>query len=695
MAMIRLLMLTILLALAVPAPGAEIPADVRMAVATKSARVLIALELPATQRADKAAIAEVRSEVLAALPPDSYTLRRSFISLPALAAEIDAKALAVLAVHPDVLAVSLDEGGSGAMLQAAPLAQAQDLGVLGLDGRGTRVAVVDSGILRVHGDFAGRIVAEQCFCSSSSGSGGCCPNGRSTQSGSGAATDEHGHGTNVSGILAGAGAIAPPGVLPAAEIVAVRVLDRNNRFCCLSDVLAALDWIRNQQPTVRVINASLGTSSLFPDDCDSASSSATLAATAVAQLRQNRTLLVSSSGNQRADNAMAIPACVRDTVSVGATWDLNAATQTVLNCTDAPVSVHQATCFSNSSATTDVYAPGALITSSGINGGTSTFAGTSQASPIVAGCAAALVQAVPDASLDQVVAALRHTPQRVTDPKNGRSFPRLDCRESIKALQYTTRPNRSGFYSASANPGYALHLTHQDDTIAVAWYTYAENFRPVWFIAAATLQTDGRYVGDYLQSSGTPLAQIQGTAAVQSSRVRGQLSLQFRDNGLLDLRFTPNGESEQQRLLEPLAYAQPVPVCRYTLDGRADAANHTDLWWNPAENGWGLGLAEQGNSIFLAWYTYASDGAPQWITGLLTRSPDGGFRGELNRALEGTPYNLPPDGAMTSFPLPVVGNATLRFDDGEHARFDYSIDGHNRSVTVERFVFGSLRQLCQ
>lgn len=688
-------MMAALLALAAAAPGATIPANVQAAVSTQTARVLIALDLPTAQRANKAAIADLRSEVLAALPPDSYALRRSFRSLPALAAEIDARALAVLAEHPNVLAVTLDEGGSGAMLQAAPLAQVQDLGALGLDGRGMRVAVVDSGIQAVHGDFAGRIVAEQCFCSSSSGSGGCCPNGRATQSGAGAATDEHGHGTNVSGILAGAGDIAPPGVLPAAEIVAVRVLDRNNRFCCLSDVLAALDWIRNEQPSVRVINASLGTSSLFPDDCDSASNSASLAAAAVAQLRQNRTMLVSSSGNQRADNAMSIPACVRDTVSVGATWDLSAATQTVLNCTDAPVSVHQATCFTNSSATTDVYAPGALITATGINGGTSTYAGTSQASPIVAGCVAALMQAVPDATPDQVVAALRLAPERVIDPKNGRSFPRLDCRAAIKTLHYTAQPNRSGFYSASANPGYALHLTHQDDTIVVAWYTYAESFRPVWFIAAATLQPDGRYVGDYQESSGTPLTQIQGTVAVQSSRVRGRLSLQFRADGLLDFRFTPIDEGVQQRLLEPLAYAQPVPVCRYTLDGRANAGNRTDLWWNPSESGWGIGLAEQGNAIFLAWYTYASDGAPQWITGLLTRSPDGSFRGDLNRALEGTPYNLPPDGAVTSFPLPTVGNATLQFDDGEHARFDYQIAGHSRSVAVERFAFGSVRQVCQ
>ena len=87
-------------------------------------------------------------------------------------------------------------------------------------------------------------------------------------------------------------------------------------------------------------------------------------------------------------------------------------------------------------------------------------------------------------------------------------------------------------------------------------------------------------------------------------------------------------------------------MCRYTLDAREGASNHTDLWWNPAENGWGLGLAEQGEAIFLAWYSYAGDGEPQWLTGLLARQADGSFQGALNRALEGTPYTLLPDGAL-------------------------------------------------
>lgn len=669
------------------------------AVATGPARVLVSLTLPAAKAGDaraKQAIAEQREAVLADLPADSFQLQRSFATLPAFAARIDQRALAMLVADPRVSAIELDSGGSGQMLQAAPLAHVVDLQTLGLVGAGATIAVVDSGIIASHPDFTGRVVAQQCFCSAASGNGGCCPNGSATQTGAGAALDENGHGTNVSGILAGGGAVAAPGVAPAAAIVAVRVLDRNNSFCCLSDVLAAFDWIRSEHPEVQTINASLGTSSLFAGDCDNASPNATLAASALEALWHDGVLLTASAGNQRAADAMSLPACLSRALAVGATWDANAESAGAFNCTDAPVVAGQAACFGNSSAGADIYAPGAFITSSGRTGGLSTYAGTSQASPLVGGCAAIIRAAVPGARVADVRAALLGSTDRVVDAKNARSFPRLDCTAALSQLRAINARNRSGFYSASANPGYALNLTHQDDTIALAWYTYAETGRPVWFTASATAQTDGSYRGDYYQSRGVPLTQINGAPALLGAESRGRLSLRFSDNDLLELEFVPASTSlAQQRVLAPLAFANPPPRCRFSSESRSSATNMTDLWWNPAENGWGLSLAEQAGSIFLAWYSYAADNQPQWITGLLARQPDGSYLGALSRANSGTAYTLPPDGALTSFPLPTVGDASLRFVDGEHGSFRYSVDGQTRTVAIERFVFGALLQRCE
>src|SRR6185369_2708642 len=61
--------------------------------------------------------------------------------------------------------------------------------------------------------------------------------------------------------------------------------------------------------------------------------------------------------------------------------------------------------------------------------------------------------------------------------------------------------------------------------------------------------------------------------------------------------------------------------------------NYTDLWWNPAEPGWGLNLNQQSDTIFATVFTYASDRRNMWlVASSLARQPNGSFAGPLYRA---------------------------------------------------------------
>lgn len=405
-------------------PAADAPRGVRGVAAKRDA----VPKLHARVRGDVDA-------VLSKLPAraNGRVLQR-FERVPAVVLRADAATLAALNRDPRVARVDLDVGGSGAAVapdESSVLNQVHQLAALGVGGAGMKVGVVDTGIDTDHVDFLGRIVGQQCFCSVGTG---CCPNGASSQSGAGAAEDDQGHGTNVAGIIGGDGTVAPRGALPAVSLVAVKVIDRNNRFNSTADVVAALDWIASQHPDIDAVNLSLGTDALFAGDCDSAAAWTQALAVAVANLNALGAVVTASSGNNGNLTSMTAPACIRNVVSTAATWDVSGGATTFLGCTDSSIAPRQPTCFSNRNAATDLFGAGAFVRAPGFNGATSSFGGTSQAAPMVAACAAALKQAAPASTVAQRMAAMTLSSTRIQDAATARSYPFLDCRDALKLL---------------------------------------------------------------------------------------------------------------------------------------------------------------------------------------------------------------------------------------------------------------------
>src|SRR5438105_11300168 len=48
-----------------------------------------------------------------------------------------------------------------------------------------------------------------------------------------------------------------------------------------------------------------------------------------------------------------------------------------------------------------------------------------------------------------------------------------------------------------------------------------------------------------------------------------------------------------------------------TADVRAQ--NYSDIWWNPAEPGWGVTIADHETQLFAVWYTYQANGSQAWF----------------------------------------------------------------------------------
>jgi subtilisin family serine protease len=423
--------------------GAEVHAQLAKA---PYANVMVAL-IPPSQAMDAAhrqsrahEIAANVDAVLASLPTDGYRLRRRFEQVAALSMDIDVTTLELLRNDAHVLRIDLDVGGRAQMNQAAPLARVSNVRNRGFTGQQVKTAVIDSGVQLNHIDLADSIVDQQCFCSSATPGTGCCPNGLDTQGGAGSGADAEGHGTNVTGIITGNGGNAPQGGAPAAKVVIVRVLDAHGSFYSSSDIVAALDWIAVHHPDTRAINMSVGTNALFSSVCDSSASYTIALSQAVAAVNANGGVMTASSGNQASTTSVSAPACLANVIAVGAVWDAAMSNQTFLGCADTGIVADKPTCFTNSNSKVALYAPGAYTTATGLDidpftvGFSSTYGGTSQASPLVAACVADLYQLRPNLTPAQVKAALIASDVHVVDPKNGLSFPRLNCDKALTDL---------------------------------------------------------------------------------------------------------------------------------------------------------------------------------------------------------------------------------------------------------------------
>lgn len=381
--------------------------------------VIIALDAGASDDLDERRdeVTAAQDDVLAEVNDEELEVRRRYAAVPALAAVAHSEeALHRLADHPRVVRIDLDVGGTGALDDSVPVIRADLRHARGNEGTGTVVAVLDTGFDSGHDDLAGALLHEACF-GDNTGSidgTGFCPDGSDRQTGSGAAQDDAGHGTHVTGIITSVGAQAGTGVAPDAGIVAIKVLNNcsfSGCFTSFGEIVAALDYIiDNPQLGVQVVNMSLGTGTLFSGECDDATAFTQAGADAADALRAAGVTLFASAGNSGSGTQMPAPACLSSVISVGATDDDD-------NVWGS----------SNSNPETDIFAPGVSIVSSLLGGGTTSASGTSMASPHAAGCAALLIEAGDASTPDGIETRLEDSDEQVTDPTNGLTFPRIDC----------------------------------------------------------------------------------------------------------------------------------------------------------------------------------------------------------------------------------------------------------------------------
>lgn len=233
------------------------------------------------------------------------------------------------------------------------------------------VAMIDTGFNTAL--FPNNIAYEVCIVSVA-----LCPNGKQYQEGTGAATvastapTTFAHGTQVLSVLTT--------VNPDAKVIVIRVLGMNTNgrvgAYTIDDINKALGWVVDNKDrfNIKVVSISQGKVNapcrVTPDFVSK-----------VATLKSSNVVVLASTGNESNRKNIAVPACIDDVVSVGATDNPDSGTKGIAWDSNATPTI---ALYSNGDATTDFYT-NARFYYTAMDGSKKFGVGTSNATAALAG----------------------------------------------------------------------------------------------------------------------------------------------------------------------------------------------------------------------------------------------------------------------------------------------------------------------
>lgn len=313
---------------------------------------------------------------------------------------------------------------------AAPVVGASRAWRTGLTGRGTTVAVLDTGIYP-HPDLSGRITAFY-----------DAVNGRKRP------YDDHGHGTHVAGSVASSGRMSGGryrGIAPGARLVGIKVLDEEGNGAT-ADIVEGIDWMiaNKKKYGINAAVMSLGAPTKSHHAFDP------LAQAVARAVKAGIAVFVAAGNGGPNPGTIYSPGIEPTAITVGALDDRG----TVKGSDDLIADLSSRGPTPAGIVKPDLVAPGVKITSlyvpegrlyrngSGrvVNSYYSTLTGTSSATPIVAGIGMLVLEKYPKLTPAQLKKALQAGAKPIAGKRNseGAGMPNVE-----RALAYLARNSQA------------------------------------------------------------------------------------------------------------------------------------------------------------------------------------------------------------------------------------------------------------
>ena len=268
---------------------------------------------------------------------------------------------------------------------------------------------------------------------------------------------------------------------------------------------------------------------------------------------------------------------------------------------------------------------------------------------------------------------------------------------SVTATFSTATTNYTSlWWAGAAESGWGMNVNHQGNIIFATLFTYDDAGQGMWLILSrGDRQPDGSYQGLLYRTTGPAFNAVPFTPITSANLTEvGNMRLTFSgpDNGTLV--YTAFGRTVTKSITKQTFGTQPT--CGFSGTNRTFNDNYQDLWWNPAESGWGINLTHQSDIIFATLFTYDAAGKGMWL--ILSRGDritgTQNFAGALYRTT-GPKFDAVPFTPIGPSNLTQVGNMRVEFSDGNTARLIYDVNGASVTKNIQRQTFDTFRSDCE
>jgi hypothetical protein len=253
----------------------------------------------------------------------------------------------------------------------------------------------------------------------------------------------------------------------------------------------------------------------------------------------------------------------------------------------------------------------------------------------------------------------------------------------IAAVAYPQANNRSEdlqdlWWAGPSESGWGLNIAKgTNDSLFLTAFIYDDNGKPTWVVMSDGQwdDTNNVWYGNLYRPHSAPYFSYGGNLLELRAPV-----------GTGSLSFPTNQEAHFDYTIDQASGGKTLSRFQFGVRGTA-APTYYGIWWGgPEQNGWGINIVQQGETIFATWFTYGGDGEPLWYSmSDGRRTSDGHYSGTLYRTTGAQWAGAHYDGSQTKV-IP-VGTLDLAFTSAKAGTMTATIDGTRVVNAIQRFDF--------